>query len=81
LQDDPDLIGMTRAPTDNPDESRVGPSGPELIQIDEIVGLDNPEVTMPQAGSPGDVSAQPEIVRTSGRESAPNPLHELDNNL
>jgi hypothetical protein len=40
-------------------------------------GLDNPEVTMPQVGSPGDVSAQPEIARTSGRESAPNPLHDL----
>jgi hypothetical protein len=59
---------MTRAPADNPDEIRVGPSGPELIQIDEIVGLDNPEVTMPQAGSPGDVSTQPEIARTSGEK-------------
>jgi hypothetical protein len=39
LQDDPDLIGMMGAPVDNPYESHVGPSGPELIQIDEIVLL------------------------------------------
>jgi hypothetical protein len=79
LQDDLDLIGMIGSPTDNPDEIWVGPSGPELIEIDEIVGLDNPEITMPQAGSPGDVSAQPKIVGTSGRTSAPNPLRELIN--
>jgi hypothetical protein len=70
---------MTRAPADNPDESWVGPSSPKLIEIDEIVGLDNHEVTTPQAGSSRDVSSQPEIVRTSGRESAPNPLNELIN--
>jgi hypothetical protein len=39
--------------------------------------LDNPEVTMPQAGSLGDDSAQAKIARTSGRESAPNPLRDL----
>jgi hypothetical protein len=60
-------------------KARVGPSGPELIEIDEIVGLDNPEITTPQVGSPGDVSAQPEIVGTSGRTSTQNPLHELIN--
>jgi hypothetical protein len=79
LQDDPDLVGMTRSPTDDPDESRVGPSSPEIKEIDEIEGLDNLEVTMPHAGSLGDVSIQPEIVRTSGRASAPNPLRELIN--
>jgi hypothetical protein len=77
LQNDPDLIEMTRVPADNPIESRVGPSDPEPIQIEEIIGLDNPEVSTPQARSLGDVSAQPEIARTSGRESAPNPLHDL----
>jgi hypothetical protein len=79
LQDDPNLIAMTGSPVDNPDESQTGPSGPELINIDEITGLDNPEITTPQAGSPGDVSAQLETVRASGRESAPNPLCELIN--
>jgi hypothetical protein len=68
---------MKRVPFDNPVESRVGPSGPKIIQIDEIVGLYNLEVTTPQVGSLGDISAQPEIARTSGRESAPNPLHDL----
>jgi hypothetical protein len=77
LQNDPDLIEMTRVPVDNPIEIQVGPSGPEPIQIEEIIGLDNPEVTTPQARSLGDISAQPEIARTSGRESAPNPLHDL----
>jgi hypothetical protein len=38
---------MPRAFAYNPDEIQAGPSGPELIQIDEIVGLDNLEVTMP----------------------------------
>jgi hypothetical protein len=70
---------MTRALANNPNESWVGPSDPELIEIDEIVRLDNPEVIMPQAGSLGGVSAQPEIVRTSGRSSAPNLLHKLIN--
>jgi hypothetical protein len=32
---------------------------------------------MTQAGSPGDISSQLEIVRTSRRASAPNPLHDL----
>jgi hypothetical protein len=38
LEDDLDLIGMIGALVDNPDEIRVGPSGPELIEIDEIIG-------------------------------------------
>jgi hypothetical protein len=38
LQDDPDLSEMTGSPVDNPDRSQVGTSGPEFIDIDEIVG-------------------------------------------
>jgi hypothetical protein len=38
---------MARVPADNPVEIRVGTSGLELIQIEEIVELDNPEVTTP----------------------------------
>jgi len=68
---------MTRAHVDNPDECQAGRSGPELIKIDEIIELDNPKVTMPQVESPGDVSYNPEIARTSGREGTPNPLHDL----
>jgi hypothetical protein len=70
---------MIGALADNPDEIRVGPSDPGLIEIDEIVGLDSPEITMPQDRSLGDVSAQLEIVGTLGRTSAPNPLCELIN--
>ena len=77
LQDGLDLIEMERVPADNPVKSRVGPSGPELIKIEEIVRLDNPVVTTPQNGSPWDVSYHLEITRTSGRESGPNPLHDL----
>jgi hypothetical protein len=77
LQDILHLLGMMRIPAENLDEIRAGPSGPELLQIDEIIGLYNPEVTMPRARSKGDVSTQPEIARTSGREGAPKPLHDL----
>jgi hypothetical protein len=77
LQDDPDLISMTRLPDDNPDESQMGPSGPEFIDIDEITGLDDLEFTMPPVGSPTGVSTQPETVGTSGRTSVSNPLSEL----
>jgi hypothetical protein len=79
LQVDPDLTGMTGSLADNPDEIQVIPSDPELIDIDEIVGLDNPEVTTPQVESPGGVSSQLEAVGASQGESAPNPLHELIN--
>jgi hypothetical protein len=72
-----DLVEMTRVPTDNPIEIWGGPSDPEPIQIEETIGSDNLEVSMPQVGSPGGVLAQPEIVRTSGRESTPNPLIDL----
>jgi hypothetical protein len=68
---------MTRVLVKNPIEIWEGPSDPEPIQIEETIRSDNPEVSMPQIGLPGDVSAQPGIARTSERESAPNPLHEL----
>jgi hypothetical protein len=69
MQDNPDLIRMTMLPTDNPDESQIGPSGPELIDLDEITRLDDPEFTMPPVGSPTGVSAQPETVEgISGRQ-------------
>jgi hypothetical protein len=77
LQDDLDLISMTRLPDDNPDESQTGPSGPELIDVDEITRLDDLEFTTPPAGSPTGVSTQPKTARTSGRASMPNPLSEL----
>jgi hypothetical protein len=75
LQDDPDLIRMKISPANNPNEIQVGTSDPELIDIDEIVGLDSPEITTPQDGSPGGVSIQPETIETSGRSSTLNPLN------
>jgi hypothetical protein len=57
MKDDPDFTRLIGAPVDNPYEIWVGPSGHELIEIDEIAGLYNPEVTMPQARSPEDVLA------------------------
>jgi hypothetical protein len=77
MRDNPDLIRMPVLPADNPDESQIGPSGPELIDVDEIVGLDDPEFTTPPTGSPTGVSAQPETVGVSVETSASDPLREL----
>jgi hypothetical protein len=64
---------------DNLDESQVATSGLELIEIDEIIGLDHPKITTPSVGSTRDVLSQPDIVGTLGRTSTPNPLHQLIN--
>jgi hypothetical protein len=50
---------MIGSPVDNPDRSQVGTSSPEFIDIDEIVGLDDLEFTMPPIGSPTDAETQP----------------------
>jgi hypothetical protein len=55
----------------------VGPSGPEFIDLDEIIGLDDPEFTTSPVRSPIGVSAQPEIVEASQRTGALNPLSEF----
>jgi hypothetical protein len=47
------------------------------MQLEEITGSENPEVPPPQIRSPGEISTQPEIARTSGRTSVPNPLFDL----
>jgi hypothetical protein len=36
---------MSGSPTDNLDEIQTGTRGPELIDIDEITGLNDPEIT------------------------------------
>jgi hypothetical protein len=51
LQDDLDIAETTVSPTNNPDGSRAGPSGPKFIDLDEITKLDDPEFTMPSVGS------------------------------
>jgi hypothetical protein len=47
LENDLDLVEMTRVPVDNPVERRIGPSGPVPIQIEDITGLDSPEFSAP----------------------------------
>lgn len=47
LQNDLDLLGMTRFTVDSPIEIRVGLSDLEPIQIEEIIGKENPEVPPP----------------------------------
>jgi len=51
LQDDPNIAETTGSLTDSPDGSRVGPSSPEFIDLDEITRLDDLEFTMPLVGS------------------------------
>jgi hypothetical protein len=68
---------MRVLPANNLDEIQIDPSGPELIDVDKIVGLDDPEFTTPPSGSSTGVSAQPKIVGVSVETSASDPLHEL----
>jgi hypothetical protein len=37
MRDNPDLIRISVLPVDDPDEIQIGPSSPELIDIDEII--------------------------------------------
>jgi hypothetical protein len=67
LQNDPDLVEMSRTPVDDPIKIRGDLSGLKPIQLEEITGLENPEVPPPQIRSPGGISTQTEIVRTPGR--------------
>jgi hypothetical protein len=77
LKNDPDLIEMMRIPIDDPIKIQGEPSILELMQLEEITGSENPEVPPPQIISPGEISTQLEIERTSGRKSVPNPLFDL----
>jgi hypothetical protein len=77
LQNDLDLIEMSRILVDDPIKRRGEPSGLEPIQLEEIIGPENHEVPPPQIRSPGGISTQPEIARTPERISVPNPLFNL----
>jgi hypothetical protein len=77
LHNYPDIVEMSRIPVDDPIENRGEPSGLESIQLEEIIGPKNPEVPPPQIGSLGGISTQPEITRTPGRTSVPNPFLDL----
>jgi len=79
LKNDHDLVDMMRFPTDNP-ITRIGdPSGSEEVQPEGITKPEKPEIPPPQIGSPGGISTQPEISRTPGRTSIPNPLYDSKN--
>jgi hypothetical protein len=47
LHNDLDLLDMPKVPSDDPIESREGLSDLDLIQIEEIIVLDDPEVLSP----------------------------------
>jgi hypothetical protein len=51
LQNDLDLVEMTRVPAENPIKSRGDPSGLEPIQLEGITKLKNSESPPPQIGS------------------------------
>jgi len=70
---------MTRVPIENPVTRRADPSGSEPIQLEGITVPENPEIPPPHIRSPWGISTQPEISRTQGRTSVPNPLYDLIN--
>jgi hypothetical protein len=77
LQNDPDLVYMSRILVDRPIKNKGEPSGLEPIQIEQITGLENPKVPSPQIISLGGISTQIEISKTPGRKIVPNPLFKL----
>jgi hypothetical protein len=70
-------MNMARLPTDNPNEIQTRPSGPEFIDLNEINGLYELEFTMPPAGSPTCILAQPGTAKSSQKIGASNPLIKL----
>jgi hypothetical protein len=74
LENEPDLIEMMRVLGDDPFKIRGELSCPELIQLEETTGSENPEAPPPQIRSPGEISAQPEITRIVERMSIQNPF-------
>jgi hypothetical protein len=77
LQNDHDLVDISRILIDDPITIRGDPSVLEPIQLEEITELENPKVPSKRIISPGGISTQPEISRTPGRTSVPNPFFEL----
>jgi hypothetical protein len=49
------------------------------MQLEEIIGSENPKVPPPQIRSLGEISTHHEIARKSGRTSVPNPLFDMKN--
>jgi hypothetical protein len=68
---------MLRIPIEDIMKIRGERSGLEPIQLEEITEPKNLEVPPLEIRSPRGISTQPEIARTLGRKSVPNPLFEL----
>jgi hypothetical protein len=68
---------MPRLPTDSPEDSLTGPSGPELIYLDKINGSEDSEYTTPLVGSPTGIAMQLGEVEVSVETSALDPLREI----
>jgi hypothetical protein len=79
MWDNPNLIRMPRILTDNPEESPVGPSDPDFINLDNINGSDDLESMIPPAGSPTGITTQPEEVRVPVETITSDPLNKLIN--
>jgi hypothetical protein len=68
---------MMRIPSENPITSRGEPSGLEPMQLEEIIGLENPEVPSLQIRSPWIIPTYTKELRMLGGTGAPNPLFDL----
>jgi hypothetical protein len=77
LRDDPDLSETKGSPVDKPEISQVVTSGPEFIDIDEIVGLGDLEFMTSSVGLSASVANQPEKVWVSVETDTSNPLSEF----
>ena len=62
LQDDSNILNMTRLTEDNLDRSQTSPRGPEFIDLDDITWLYDPKFTTPSARLSTGVSTQPGAI-------------------
>jgi hypothetical protein len=77
LQNYIDILNMDRIPEDNSNRSHMGPRGPEFIDLDQIIGLDDLQFTMPLIGLLTDVSDQLGTAEASQRTGASNSISEM----
>jgi hypothetical protein len=79
MQDIPDPIRLTRFLIDSPEESPVGLSGPNFVNLGNINGSDDPGSIMPLAMSTTGMTTQLETGQVSVETSSPNPLTKFIN--
>jgi hypothetical protein len=68
---------MMRIPSDNPITIREETRFLESIQLEEIIGLENPRVPSPHIRSLMTIPTQHEVPRTPGETGMKNPLLDL----